>query len=98
MDKDIATFADLAEKSTGITGDKLPGAGAAGGLGFAFHTFLQGTLTPGIELVLKSIKIQQALATADILITGEGRMDMQTAMGKALLALPSWQKNVMAPV
>lgn len=93
MDKDIATFADLAEKSTGITGDKLPGAGAAGGLGFAFHTFLQGTLTPGIELVLKSIKIQQALATADILITGEGRMDMQTAMGKAPIGVAQLAKK-----
>lgn len=93
MDKDIGAFADLAEKSTGITGSELPGAGAAGGLGFAFHTFLQGTLTPGIELVLKSIKIQQALATADILITGEGRMDMQTAMGKAPVGVAQLAKK-----
>ena len=93
MDKDIATFADLAEKTTGINGSELPGAGAAGGLGFAFHTFLQGTLTPGIELVLKSIKIQQALATADILITGEGRMDGQTAMGKAPVGIAQLAKK-----
>lgn len=97
MDKDIAAFADLAEKSTGITGSELPGAGAAGGLGFAFHTFLQGTLTPGIELVLKSIKIQQALATADILITGEGRMDMQTAMGKAPVGVAQLAKKCHSP-
>lgn len=93
MDKDIAAFADLAEKATGIKGSQLPGAGAAGGLGFAFHTFLHGTLTPGIELVLKSIKIQQALATADILITGEGRMDMQTAMGKAPVGVAQLAKK-----
>ncbi|MCF2600756.1 glycerate kinase [Anaerovibrio lipolyticus] len=93
MDKDIAAFADLAEKATGIKGDKLPGAGAAGGLGFAFYTFLQGTLTPGIELVLKSIKIKQALETADILITGEGRMDGQTAMGKAPVGIAQLAKK-----
>lgn len=93
MDKDIATFADLAEKATGIKGSELPGAGAAGGLGFAFHTFLQGTLTPGIELVLKSIKIQQTLTTADILITGEGRMDGQTAMGKAPVGIAQLAKK-----
>lgn len=93
MDKDIATFADLAEKATGIKGSELPGAGAAGGLGFTFHTFLQGTLTPGIELVLKSIKIQQTLTTADILITGEGRMDGQTAMGKAPVGIAQLAKK-----
>lgn len=93
MDKDIAAFADLAEKATGIKGSELPGAGAAGGLGFAFHTFLQGTLTPGIELVLKSIKIQQTLTTADILITGEGRMDGQTAMGKAPVGIAQLAKK-----
>ena len=93
MDKDIAAFADLAEKATGIKGSELPGAGAAGGLGFAFHTFLQGTLTPSIELVLKSINIQQTLTTADILITGEGRMDGQTAMGKAPVGIAQLAKK-----
>lgn len=82
MDGDIHHFAQLAEKACGIKGQEMPGAGAAGGLGFAFHTFLHGTLTPGIALILSAIGIKEALSKADLLVTGEGRMDKQTAMGK----------------
>lgn len=60
-----------------------PGAGAAGGLGFAFSAFLGSTLTPGIELVLDLLGIDEALKAADVLLTGEGRMDAQSVMGKA---------------
>lgn len=83
MDGDIHRFATLAEAKIGIEGQKLPGAGAAGGLGFAFHVFLHGVLTPGVDLILSAIGIDKALAEADLLVTGEGRMDQQTAMGKA---------------
>lgn len=82
MDGDIHHFAQLAEKACGIKGQEMAGAGAAGGLGFAFHTFLHGTLTPGSELILSAIGIKEALSKADLLVTGEGRMDKQTAMGK----------------
>lgn len=82
MDDDIHHFAKLAEKACGIKGQEMAGAGAAGGLGFAFHTFLHGTLTPGSELILSAIGIKEALSKADLLVTGEGRMDKQTAMGK----------------
>ena len=91
MDCDIHAFAQLAEKTLAATtrrnsladAENRPGAGAAGGLGFAFSVFLGGTLTPGTTLILKNIGIERALKTADLLITGEGRMDAQTAMGKA---------------
>ena len=82
MDESIHRFADLAEKGLGNVGAAVPGAGAAGGLGFAFRTFLGGELTPGTELCLEAIGIRQALEKADLLLTGEGRMDRQTAMGK----------------
>ena len=82
MDESIHRFADLAEKELGNVGAAVPGAGAAGGLGFAFRTFLGGELTPGTELCLEAIGIRQALEKADLLLTGEGRMDRQTAMGK----------------
>ena len=72
MDADIARFAALAERFTGNTAALIPGAGAAGGLGFAFHTFLNGSLTPGITLVLEAIHIADALPSADLVITGEG--------------------------
>lgn len=82
MDEAIHHFAGLAEKELGTSGATVPGAGAAGGLGFAFRTFLGGELTPGTELCLETIGIRQALEKADLLLTGEGRMDRQTAMGK----------------
>lgn len=82
LDAAVHHFADLAEKELGVLGAAVPGAGAAGGLGFAFQTFLGGELTPGTELCLETIGIRQALEKADLLLTGEGRMDRQTAMGK----------------
>ena len=85
--------AELPESDRPIKAAELSGAGAAGGLGFAFHAFLHGSLTPGIELVLKAIGIEQALCTADILITGEGRMDGQTAMGKAPVGIAQLAKK-----
>ncbi len=90
MDKDIAAFAALAEKALGKTdAADLPGAGAAGGLGFAFSTFLDAELKPGIDLVLGLLNLQ----TADVLITGEGRMDEQTAMGKAPVGIAQRAKR-----
>jgi len=97
MDQDIAAFAHLAGKAMPEAEDamRLPGAGAAGGLGFAFHTFLHGSLTPGAPLVLRYTGIEADLPDADVLITGEGCLDAQTAMGKApaVLAARAKQKN-----
>lgn len=93
MDGDIHHFAQLAEKACGIKGQEMPGAGAAGGLGFAFHTFLHGTLTPGIALILSAIGIKEALSKADLLVTGEGRMDKQTAMGKGPVGVAQLAKS-----
>lgn len=59
------------------------GAGAAGGLGFAFLSYLNARLQPGIELILEAIGLEQYIPGADYVITGEGRLDYQTAMGKA---------------
>lgn len=87
MDHSIHHFATLAEAAQQRRGMDLPGAGAAGGLGFAFHTFLGGALLPGGALCLDAIGIRGALEEADLLITGEGRLDRQTAMGKGPAAL-----------
>lgn len=61
----------------------FPGAGAAGGLGFALRTFLKADLRPGIDLVLSATGFSDALDDADLVITGEGRFDAQSLMGKA---------------
>lgn len=64
-------------------GASHPGAGAAGGLGFAFLTFLRGELCSGIQLIMEETELEEKIQSADLVITGEGRIDVQTAMGKA---------------
>ena len=59
-----------------------PGSGAAGGLGFAFHTFLNAELRPGIDIVLDKVNASCYIQKADLVITGEGRLDDQSAQGK----------------
>lgn len=94
MDSYIKNFAAKVESQLNLTGADMPGAGAAGGLGYAFHAFLNGKLEPGINLVLDAIKISDALATADFVITGEGRLDFQTAMGKAPVGVAKLAKKI----
>lgn len=67
--------------------DRVPGAGAAGGLGYAFLRFLNGSLEPGADLVIDAIGLREHARTADVIITGEGRLDKQTSMGKAPAAV-----------
>lgn len=61
----------------------MPGAGAAGGLGFAFMSFTNAVLRPGVKIVLKDTGIEQEIQEADLVVTGEGKLDAQTVMGKA---------------
>lgn len=73
----------IERESNGTFYVDYPGAGAAGGLGFAFLTFLQGELVSGVDLILDTIRLDKELEWADVVFTGEGRLDYQTAMGKA---------------
>lgn len=75
-----------------------PGCGAAGGLGFGFRAFLHGQLEPGISIVLEEIKIEKAIQEGDIVITGEGRLDGQTVMGKAPIGVAKLAKKYGKPV
>ena len=93
MDSWIKNFAATIEKQLGLIGAEMPGAGAAGGLGYAFKTFLNGKLEPGIDLVLDAVNIERELATADFVVTGEGRLDFQTAMGKAPVGVAQLAKK-----
>ena len=75
-----------------------PGAGAAGGLGYACLMFLHAVLKPGIDIVLDEIQIAQAIKTADAVITGEGRFDAQTLMGKTPIGVARIAKLYSVPV
>lgn len=84
MDDAMRHFAKKTAEFSGVDHSLLPGAGASGGLGFAFVSYLPNAeLKPGIAVVLEAVGLERELWDADIVITGEGRMDAQTAMGKA---------------
>lgn len=83
MDGYMKNYADVVERSAEGKSDRnTPGAGAAGGLGYAFLMFLGGKLMPGIDIVLSEIGLEADVEWADTVITGEGRIDAQTMMGK----------------
>lgn len=83
MDKWLADYAGLAGQHHPDADPDRAGAGAAGGLGFAFMTFLNASLESGIKVVLEETRLRDYVKDADIVITGEGRLDNQTVMGKA---------------
>ena len=76
----------------------LSGAGAAGGLGYAFLAYTGAALTPGIELILDAVGLEEELSGADVVVTGEGRLDFQTAMGKAPVGVARLAKKYNAKV
>ena len=83
MDRAMQSYAACLEKFTGKKFSEIPGTGAAGGLGFAFLWGLPNVeLKPGIDIVLEAVGLVSELQDADIVVTGEGCLDFQTAMGK----------------
>ena len=97
--KNLSVEADWNPAGTGTNyNSDYPGCGAAGGLGFAFRAFLHGRLEPGINIVLEEIGIESAIKAADIVITGEGRLDGQTVRGKAPIGIARLAKKYGKPV
>ncbi|MGN0368261.1 MAG: glycerate kinase [Wujia sp.] len=93
MERSMQHYADLVEHIAGCDEGPLhrenqadrnsQGAGAAGGLGYAFLMFLHAKLERGVDVILRELQIEQTIADSDYVITGEGRLDAQTIMGKA---------------
>lgn len=98
LDNAMAHYAAVVSGTLDSHFADTPGAGAAGGLGFAFLSFLNASLTPGIELILKATGLESELSDADIVVTGEGRLDGQTAMGKAPVGVARLAKKYGAKV
>lgn len=94
FDRKIAHFADKTKEYTGNDYRMEAGAGAAGGLGFAFLSYFPNVeLKPGIDIVLEAIELEQEVRDADFVITGEGLLDSQTAMGKAPVGVAKLAKK-----
>lgn len=100
MDQWMEHYAKIAHNKYSKADKDVPGAGAAGGLGFAFQTFTNSTLESGVQIVLRETKLEEYIADADIVVTGEGRLDGQTVMGKAPVGVASiaqkYKKTVIA--
>jgi len=91
LDARLGRFADAVAAATGRDERRTPGAGAAGGVGFGLLSvagyFRSLALEPGVDLVMAETGFDGAIATADLVLTGEGRIDAQTAFGKTALGV-----------
>lgn len=98
LDEAMAHFARVTSEILENDYMNTPGAGAAGGLGYAFLAYTGAALTPGIELILDAVGLEEELSGADVVVTGEGRLDFQTAMGKAPVGVARLAKKYNAKV
>ena len=98
MDSWLEKYAVLSRKVNPVSDSEYPGTGAAGGMGFAFRTFLGGSLVGGVKLILDATGIESHIKDCDIVITGEGRLDSQTVMGKAPSGVAAVAKKHGKPV
>ncbi len=98
MDQWLSDYALLTKKLCPKADPTVPGTGAAGGLGFAFLSYTNAVLESGIQIVLRETKLQDYLENCDFVITGEGRLDAQTVMGKAPIGVAKLAKKYKKPV
>lgn len=87
LEEGMLSFCHIIHQKTGIDLSHISGSGAAGGLGGAFHAFLGASLSKGIDLILDATGFSEAIKGADLVITGEGRIDSQTSRGKVIAGI-----------
>ncbi|MFU2221986.1 glycerate kinase [Streptococcus pluranimalium] len=97
LDQALNRYADLVSELTGRHEKETPGAGAAGGLGFALMTFFKAKAQRGITTILDLIGIEEKIASADLVITGEGHMDSQSVNGKTPIGVAQLAKKYQVP-
>ncbi len=93
MDEWLQAYAAIIKNKFIKADPELPGSGAAGGLGFAFKSVMNATLESGISIILEEIDLEEEIKDADLIVTGEGRLDSQTAMGKAPIGVAELAKE-----
>ncbi len=98
LDAALSGWADLVARTTGTDHRDVPGAGAAGGVGFGLIAVAGATTRPGAELVFELTGLREALAGADLVVTGEGSLDAQTLHGKAPAAVAAAARDAGVPV
>lgn len=98
LDRNLAHYAAIVGKEVGIHIQSVPGAGAAGGLGGGLLAFLSAELKPGVDIVIKATQLESYIKNADLVITGEGRIDGQTIYGKTPIGVAKTAKKHSVPV
>lgn len=98
LDSGMVSFAEVIEKTYGIDVTSMAGAGAAGGMGGGFYAFLNATLKRGVDMVLDAIDFDSIIRGADLVITGEGKIDYQTVKGKTAAGVLARAKAQDIPV
>lgn len=98
LDDGLRNLSKVINQKKNIDISEIPGAGAAGGLGGGFVAFLNGELKPGIDIVLEEVNFEKEIEGADFVITGEGRIDFQSVMGKAPVGVSKLCKKHNIPV
>ncbi len=94
LDEKMKHYARKTSEWLGKDNSAAAGAGAAGGLGFAFLSYMPGAeLKSGIEIVLQAVRLEEEIRDSDIVVTGEGRLDFQTAMGKVPVGVAALAKK-----
>lgn len=98
LDKNLEYYASVIKKELKIDIANMPGAGAAGGTGAALMAFMDGKLENGINLILKTLGMEQFMKKADLVITGEGKIDEQTLHGKTISGIAKMAREHNVPV
>ncbi len=98
LDRNLAHFAGVIENQLGKKISKVPGSGAAGGLGAGLMAFLDATLMKGIDMIAEVTGLEEKIRQADLVITGEGKMDAQTQFGKTPFGVAQLAKKHGKPV
>lgn len=93
IDNAMKHYAKISTKYLNNNFALTPGSGAAGGLGFAFISYLNAQLIKGVDLVIEAIELEDEIKDADLVVTGEGRLDQQTIMGKAPIGVAKLAKK-----
>lgn len=98
LDANLRHFADIVRRDLDVAVDDVPGAGAAGGMGAAMIAFFGARLQPGVDIVTRAVGLEAQLMDADLVITGEGRIDSQTPHGKTPIGVARLAKRHGKPV
>ncbi|MGF7430212.1 glycerate kinase [Thermoanaerobacterium thermosaccharolyticum] len=98
LDRNLRHYASVVKETLGKDFSDVPGAGAAGGLGFSLMAFLNAKIRSGIDIVMEASNIDEKVKSCDIVITGEGNTDFQTAYGKAPAGIARIAKKYGKPV